>query len=64
MELIKIIRRNIKSKDHNYQKEIKGIIKFKLPFIVHNAISPDIINKINLITKGEKIYEINYKDIY
>ena len=64
LELIKIIRRNIKSKDHNYQKEIKGIIKFKLPFIVHNAISPDIINKINLITKGEKIYEINYKDIY
>lgn len=64
LELIKIIRRNIKSKDHNYQKEIKGIIRFKLPFIVHNAISPDIINKINLITKGEKIYEINYKDIY
>ena len=57
LEFIKIIRREINS------NSIKGIIKFKLMPFENNIISPDIINKIKLISNNAT-YEINSKDIY
>ena len=58
LDFIKIIRREIDS-----NSSIKGIIKFKLTSFEDNFISPDIINKIKLISNN-RTYEINNKDIY
>ena len=57
LELIKILRRENKGKNK------EGIIKFKLKEIDNNIISPDIINKIELILIDKK-EEINIKNIF
>ena len=62
LEYVKIIRR-IKEEENKINLT-KGIIKFGLTLVNHNIISPDIINKIILISSTNKKYEINNKDIY
>ena len=57
LELIKILRRE------NKDKNMKGIIKFKLKEIDNPIITPDIINKIELIIMNKK-HEINNKNIF
>ena len=70
IEYAKILRR-IKESDSKLNI-IKGIIKFKLDKNDHNAITPDIINKITLIPESQEIldrekrkqYIIKESDIY
>ena len=70
IEYAKILRR-IKESDSKLNT-IKGIIKFKLDKNDHNAITPDIINKITLIPESQEIldrekrkqYIIKESDIY
>ena len=59
LEYVKIIRR-IKETE-NKVNLTKGIIKFKLNLVDHNIISPDIINKMILISSSNKKYEIIIK---
>ena len=64
IELIKIIRRNNKSKiKENAYDSMKGVIKLKLTQFENNIFTPDIISKIKLISNNT-IYTINNNNIY